>query len=211
MNTTLKALYSALKPISDAGFDIEVKNQFTHSDTENILFVKINNKSKNLLMFAYDKLNDTKVSSDCNTNGSRVCDLKAAQELSKALSVSEFMHGDEFKALVEEIFDITRVTYAEISEHIEWAKNRFANGFEPNRCINDALPHNEKLNKYDIFAWEGALYIVADSYDSSGTILECDGSLATNNWAWKYQDSLHMKIGSLSKEAFCKLSKFSTH
>lgn len=205
MNTTLKALYSALKPISDAGFDIEVKNQYTHSDEENILIVKINNKSSCLLMFAYDKLKGGKVSNDCNINGTGVCDLKAAQELSKVLSVSEFMHSDEFKALVDDLFAISRVTDTETSEQIEWVKNHFGNGFVPNRSINEALPHNEKLNKYDIFSWEGALYIVADGGESSGIILECDGSLATTNWAWRYQDAMHMKIGSLTKSAFDSL------
>lgn len=205
MNTILKALYSALKPISDAGFDIEVKNHYTQEDAENVLNVKINHNSKSLLEFDFDKQDDRKVSSDCNINGSRVCDLKAAQELSKVLSVSEFMHSDEFKALVDDLFAISRVTDTEASEQIEWVKNHFGNGFVPNRSINEALPHNEKLNKYDIFSWEGALYIVADGGESSGTVLECDGSLATTNWAWRYQDAMHMKIGSLTKSAFDSL------
>lgn len=90
----------------------------------------------------------------------------------------------------------------QFAHDLESLENKFGNHFVASQSITQT---KGKLDTLTIFSWCDELYIVESAFEQTGVVRCIDGSMASSNWRWNYQNEQSTELGKLSQSAFDQL------
>lgn len=90
----------------------------------------------------------------------------------------------------------------QFAKDLEFLENKFGEHFAASPLITQT---KGKLDDLTVFSWCDELYIVESAFEMVGVVRCIDGSMASKNWYWNYQNEASTKLGQLSQTAFDQL------